>query len=57
VKYENIPEGVSPLCAGVTSWSISKSQAGLGWPKQWRKRDYKLRYWRTETAYEAIKHG
>jgi len=27
--HEIIPEGASPLCAGVTSWSISKWQAGL----------------------------
>ena len=52
-EHEIFPEGVSPLCAGVTSWSISKSQAGLSWGMQWRKRDYKLRYWRTETGYEA----
>jgi len=51
--YEIIPEGESPLCTEVTSGSISKSQAGLPWGKQWRKRDYKLLYWRTETGYEA----
>jgi len=31
----NIPEGVSPLCAGVRFWSISKWQGGLGWPMHW----------------------
>jgi len=51
--HEIIPEGESPLCAGVTSWSISKSQVGSPWGVQWRKRDYRLRYWRTETGYEA----
>ena len=54
VMHENIPEGASPLRAGVTLRTVSKSQAGLLWGKQWRKRDYKLRYWRTGTAYEAI---
>lgn len=48
----NFPEGVSPLCAGMVSWSISKSQSlfrfigsGLGWPIHWRKRDCKSWYW------------
>jgi len=44
------PEGGSPLYAGVTSWSISKSQGGLPWGIHWRKRDYKIRYWRTGMA-------
>jgi len=39
------PEGVSPLCAGVTPGSISKSQGGLGWPMHWSKRDYKSLNW------------
>jgi hypothetical protein len=28
-RYQIIPEGESPLCAGVTPRSISKSQGGL----------------------------
>ena len=33
--------------------SVSKSQGGIPWGMHWRKRDCKIRYWRTETAYEA----
>jgi len=51
------PEGVSPLYTGVTPGSISKWQGGLGWPMHWRKSNGKIRYWRTETAYEAMKWG
>ena len=37
--------------------SISKSQAGCWWRQQWRKRDCKIRYWRTGTVYEAYLFG
>jgi len=30
---------------------VSKSQGGLLRGMHWRKRDYKLRYWRTGTVY------
>jgi len=46
------PEGVSPLRA-VETRIVSKLQAGLPWGMQWRKQDCKIRYWRTETSYEA----
>jgi len=49
------PESESLLWAGVTARTISKLQASLGWPKEWRKQDYKGRYWRTETGYEATR--
>ena len=54
-----VPEGVSPLYAGVTPGSISKSQGGLPWGMHWpeakrrarpkgvTKRDYKCLYRRT----------
>jgi len=31
------PEGENPLYAGVTTWSISKWQGGLGWSMQWKE--------------------
>jgi len=51
------PEGASPLHAGVTPGSVSKPQGGLSRGMHWRKRDYKIRYWRTGTAYEAGRWG
>ena len=51
------PESESLLWADVTIRTISKLQACLGRPKEWRKQDYKGRYWRTETAYEAYLAG
>ena len=37
--------------------SISKSQGGLPWGMHWRKRDYKVRYWRTvnECSFTIVK--
>ena len=52
-EHEIIPEGESPLRAEVTLRTVSKWQAGLPWGMQWRKPNGKLRYWRTETGYEA----
>jgi len=43
-----IPEGASPLRAGVPPRTVSKLQDGLPRGIYWRKRDYKFRYWRTE---------
>jgi len=40
-------------CVRGRARSVSKSQAGCWWRQQWRKRDCKIRYWRTGTAYEA----
>jgi len=41
---------VKVLCVpGLMPGSTSKPQAGLPWGMQWSKRDYKGRYWRTET--------
>ena len=37
--------------------SISKSQGGLPRGMHWRKRDCKIRYWRTGTVYEAYLFG
>jgi len=50
------PEGENPLCAGVTTRNISKSQGGLLWSMHWRKRDCKIRYWRTESSEAYHEH-
>jgi len=50
-KFFSIPEGVNPLYAGVTSWSISKwqdfdraqSNGGLSRGMHWK--NGKIRYW------------
>jgi len=39
----NYPEGASPLCTGLTSRSISKSQARLPWGIEWRKQIFSKR--------------
>jgi len=51
------PEGESPLCVPIYRESISKSQGGLPWGMHWRKRDYKVRYWRTvnECSFTIVK--
>jgi len=54
---EFFPEGANPLYAGVTPGSISKWQGGLPWGMHWRKSNGKIRYWRTETWYEAVERG
>jgi len=51
--HEIFPEGVSPLRTEVTLRTVSKWQAGCRRRQQWRKPNGKLRYWRTETGYEA----
>ena len=33
---------------------VSKPQAGFPWGVQWRKRDYKIRYWRTGSTYRGM---
>jgi len=38
---------------GLKTRTISTSQVGLPWGMQWRKRNGKIWYWRTEMSYEA----